>query len=443
MVDDARVLGERYRLKVRIASGGMGTVYVANDERLGRMVAVKLLKEGLSDDERFVERFRREARSAAALSHPNVASVYDYGEDDGCHFIVMEYADGRDLAHLLKEVGPLDPDRAAQIAAQIAAALGHAHAAGLIHRDIKPANVIVDEKDHVKVTDFGIARAVGDSTLTATGTIMGTAAYLSPEQAQGGEVDARSDVYAVGIVLYEMLTGSVPFSGGSAVSIAMRHLSDEVVAPSSLQRDVPAELDTVVLKATSKDPKDRFQDGTELSSELQVLRRGSTAELIPEVQPERTSLLPLPAGPWDPARLGRAVLITFAALIVLTGALVIWRLAQDDDQANAQGPRATTPAARASETQQPTPTPTISSSDVIEGIRIPDVIIGAPVNGSDGAKRLLEALGIEVIEVKVPSDQEKHTIVATDPEPGSVLLPGETITLYVSDGKGDEEEEDD
>ncbi len=443
MVDEERVLGQRYRLKVRVASGGMGTVFVAKDERLGRMVAVKLLRDELAGDERFVERFRREARSAAALSHPNVASVYDYGEDDGCHFIVMEYADGRDLSHLLKDEGPLAAERATVIARQIAAALGHAHAAGLIHRDVKPANVIVNGSDHVKVTDFGIARAIGDSTLTASGTIMGTASYLSPEQAQGGVIDARSDVYAVGIVLFEMLTGAVPFSGGSAVSVAMRHLSDEVPAPSSIRPEVPPELDSIVLRATSKAPEDRFQDGAALASELQAFRTGSTDELLPAEAAEPTRVLTLPTGPWDPARLGRTVLITFAALIVLATALVVWRLSQDDPKADATSRRATAPAARESETQQPTATPSVTSSDVLEGIEIPEAIIGAPTKGADGATRILESLGLEVIEVKVPSDEEKHTIVATDPEPGSVLLPGETITLYVSDGKGDEEGEDD
>ena len=259
---------DRYHLEERIAAGGMGTVWAAQDERLGRRVAVKMLKDDLAGDPRFVERFRREARAVAALGHPNIANVFDYGEDHGKHFIVMELVEGRDLARLLREEGPMNAGRAAGIAAQACEALGHAHLAGVIHRDVKPGNVMVGDDDRVKVTDFGIARAQGDTSLTATGSVLGTSHYLSPEQAAGGSIGPPSDVYSMGCVLYEMLTGAVPFTGESPVGIAMRHVSEEVPPPSSLAADVPPAVDDVVAKATAKDPKDRFADGRDMAAAL-------------------------------------------------------------------------------------------------------------------------------------------------------------------------------
>ncbi|MBA2725653.1 MAG: serine/threonine protein kinase, partial [Actinobacteria bacterium] len=268
MVAEGRILSARYRLEERIAAGAMGTVFRAVDERLHRSVALKLLKDDLAEDERFIERFRREARSAAALSHPNVAGVFDYGEDDGCSYIVMELASGSDLACVLRAEGSLAPERSARIAGQIAAALAHAHSLGVVHRDIKPANVLVGSGDNIKVTDFGIARATGDSTLTATGSVLGTAHYLSPEQASGAPVGPESDIYSLGIVLFEMLTGAVPFTGDSAISVAMKHMNEDVPAPSELNPHTPAHLDEVVRRATQKDPAARFTDAGAMSAAL-------------------------------------------------------------------------------------------------------------------------------------------------------------------------------
>jgi len=249
----------RYRLNHWLAAGAMGTVYEATDERLNRHVVVKVLKEGLSQDASFVERFRREARAVAALSHPNIASVYDSGEDAGRHFMVMELVKGRDLGRIINEDGALSPDRAADIAAQMCDALAHAHAAGIIHRDVKPANVIVDEgTGQALVTDFGIARAAGDSTLTGTGLGLGTANYLAPERATGSHTTESSDLYSVGIVLFEMLIGSVPFRGDSVVEVAMQNVSKDVPAPSSIDPSVPSWLDAVVAESTVKDPARRF-----------------------------------------------------------------------------------------------------------------------------------------------------------------------------------------
>ncbi|MGI8520587.1 MAG: protein kinase domain-containing protein, partial [Actinomycetota bacterium] len=268
MVEAQRLI-DRYRLEHRLAAGGMGTVYEATDERLNRRVAVKLLKEELVDDPRFVERFRREARAVAALSHPNIASVFDYGADDGRDFIVMELIEGRDLAELLRS-GPLQPSRAATLAAQSCDALAHAHAAGIIHRDVKPGNIIVSDNDRVKVTDFGIARAIGETTLTAAGSVLGTAHYLAPEQASGESAGPAADQYAMGVVLFEMLTGEVPFSGTSPIGIAMRHVSDAIPAPSSIVKEVPAILDEITARATAKAPSERYPDISGMASALRA-----------------------------------------------------------------------------------------------------------------------------------------------------------------------------
>ena len=225
------VVDERYKVLNRIGSGGMADVYCAEDLQLGRRVALKLLYRRFAEDEEFVERFRREASSAAGLQHPNVVAVFDRGEFDGTYYIAMEFLEGRSLKQLVRQEGALDPDRAIDLVIQILKAARFAHRRGIVHRDIKPHNVLVDAEGRVKVTDFGIARA-GASDMTETGSIMGTAQYLSPEQAQGHAVSAASDQYAIGIVLYEMLTGKVPFDGESAVTIALKQVSEEPVPPS-------------------------------------------------------------------------------------------------------------------------------------------------------------------------------------------------------------------
>ena len=238
--DPGVVLGGRYRLVGRIASGGMGTVWEARDETLERPMAVKVLNEGLADDPRFAERFRREARSAAGLSHPNIAGVFDYGEDDGRPYIVMELIDGEDLAERLARVGQLDPQQAATIGAEVATALAHAHGAGIVHRDVKPANVMLTREGEVKVTDFGIAAPLEGSTgLTMTGSVMGTSRYISPEQAAGERATPASDVYSLGVVLYETLAGAPPFVRESPVATALAHLHDQPQPVRELRPETP------------------------------------------------------------------------------------------------------------------------------------------------------------------------------------------------------------
>jgi beta-lactam-binding protein with PASTA domain len=277
MIDAGTVIDGRYEVLSRIGTGGMADVYLARDQLLGRQVAVKLLHHRFAEDQEFVERFRREASSAAGLSHPNVVAIFDRGEWDGTYYIAMEYLPGRSLKTVVRELAPLEPVGAIDIVLQILLAARFAHRRGVIHRDLKPHNVILDEEGRAKVTDFGIARA-GASDMTLTGSIMGTAQYLSPEQAQGHAVSASSDLYAVGIVLYELLTGAVPFDGETAVTIALKQVSAAPPPPSALNHAVTPALDAVVARALAKDPTERFADADEFIEALEHVRQTLTGE---------------------------------------------------------------------------------------------------------------------------------------------------------------------
>jgi eukaryotic-like serine/threonine-protein kinase len=277
MVEAGTVIDGRYEVLSRIGTGGMADVYLARDQLLGRQVAVKLLHHRFAEDQEFVERFRREASSAAGLSHPNVVAIFDRGEWDGTYYIAMEYLPGRSLKTVVRELAPLEPVGAIDIVLQILLAARFAHRRGVIHRDLKPHNVILDAEGRAKVTDFGIARA-GASDMTLTGSIMGTAQYLSPEQAQGHAVSASSDLYAVGIVLYELLTGAVPFDGETAVTIALKQVSASPPPPSALNHAVPPALDAVVARALAKDPAERFADADEFIAALEQIRHSLTGE---------------------------------------------------------------------------------------------------------------------------------------------------------------------
>ncbi len=268
------MLDGRYRVQSHIADGGMASVYLALDTRLDRDVALKVLRSDLAQDEAFVSRFRREARSAARLSHPNVVAVFDQGEDEGHMFLAMEYVPGKTLREVMRAEGPLTPRAALDIISPVLQALGAAHRAGIIHRDVKPENVILREDDGtVKVADFGLARAVSAQTSTSqTGVLLGTVAYLSPEQVERGVADARSDVYAAGLILFEMLTGSKAFTGDSAIHIAYQHVHGSVPAPSSRVSSVPAELDALVALATARDPDQRPTDASDLLAEVRKSR---------------------------------------------------------------------------------------------------------------------------------------------------------------------------
>jgi len=268
-----RVFNDRYRIVRHLARGGMAEVYLAHDQLLDRPVALKVLFPEFAADRSFVERFRREARAAANLNHPNIVSIYDWGEEDGTYFIVMEYVDGRTLREVIRGDGPLHPTRAAEIGADIAAGLGFAHRNGVIHRDVKPGNVMI--AGLVKVTDFGIARA-GDPAeqLTQTGAVMGTATYFSPEQAQGQNIDPRSDVYSLGVVLYEMVTGRPPFTGDSPVAIAYQHVRELATPPSRINPDVPRAFEAIVMAAMAKKRENRYSSADSLRADLLRFAQG-------------------------------------------------------------------------------------------------------------------------------------------------------------------------
>jgi serine/threonine-protein kinase len=278
-VDTPRIYSGRYELTHLIARGGMAQVYRAMDRQLERPVALKVLFPELSVDRTFVERFRREAQAAANLSHPNIVPVFDWGEDDGSYFIVMEYVEGRPLSAVLRDSQRMPPRQIAMIGAGVAAALAFAHRHGVVHRDVKPGNVLITPDGDVKVTDFGIARAMNtEESLTQTGAVMGTAAYFSPEQAEGKGVDSRSDIYSLGVVLYEMAVGRPPFTGDSPVAVASKHVRDLPVLPRQANPTVPPALEAVVMKAMAKNPDDRYGSAEELRADLLRFADGRPVE---------------------------------------------------------------------------------------------------------------------------------------------------------------------
>ena len=293
MIEPDTIIDGRYRVISRLGSGGMAEVYLAQDQLLGRHLAVKVLHHHFAEDHEFVERFKREASSAAALSHPNIVGIFDRGEWNGTYYIAMEYVAGRSLKAIIREDGALDPVMAIDIVVQILRAARFAHRRGVIHRDLKPHNVILDEEGRARVTDFGIARA-GASDMTLTGSVMGTAQYLSPEQAQGFAVSSASDLYSVGVILYELLTGAVPFEGESAVAIAYKQVSAAPRPPSELNPAIPHSLDAVVMRALAKDPAQRYADADELivalEREREVLRAYQGAA-IPAAYPTAATAL--------------------------------------------------------------------------------------------------------------------------------------------------------
>jgi hypothetical protein len=284
MVQRSRVLNDRYEVDKPLGRGGMAQVFRGTDRVLGRTVAIKILDQKYRDDVKFVTRFRREAQSAAGISHPNVVSIFDTGSEDGVHYIVMEY-----VAREKK----LPAHRAVAIGEPVARALDAAHQKGMVHRDVKPGNIMIDRSGTVKVVDFGIARAAADDTLTQTGIVLGTAAYLSPEQAQGVAVDPRSDVYSLGCVLYEMLTGRKPFTGDSALAIAYKHVREQPAPPSQVNPDVPPELEAVVLTAMAKDPDQRFPSGAAMR---EALSAAATGEMPAMAAVGDGATEPLPSG---------------------------------------------------------------------------------------------------------------------------------------------------
>jgi len=254
------LLSERYQIKRMIGGGGMANVYLAYDEILSREVAIKVLRPEYANDPEFIERFDREAQAATSLSHPNIVNIYDVGEEEDILYIVMEYVRGRTLKEYIQQQGAVDVVEAVEIMKQLTNAIGQAHVSGLIHRDIKPQNILMDDHGNVKITDFGIAIALSATALTQTNSILGSVHYLSPEQARGGMATKKSDIYALGIVFFELLTGQLPFFGQSPVSIALKHLHEEVPSVRKIQENIPQSIENIVRKATTKDPFHRYEN---------------------------------------------------------------------------------------------------------------------------------------------------------------------------------------
>jgi beta-lactam-binding protein with PASTA domain/predicted Ser/Thr protein kinase len=484
----------RYRILRRIGSGGMADVYLAEDQELGRKVAIKILNDRHAGDEQFVERFRREAKNAASLSHANIVSIYDRGEAEGTYYIAMEHIDGRSLKELIVSRGPAPVPVAIEYARSILQALRFAHKRGIVHRDIKPHNVLDDGDGRVKVTDFGIARA-GASQMTEAGSIVGTAQYLSPEQARGAPVDARSDLYSLGIVLYELLTGKVPFSGDSPVEIAMKHLSAHPEPPSAHRPDIPRDLDLVVLRALAKDPGERYQSADEMDADLARIEQGlsvssRTAEAETRIMTAPTAVVrpattatrqrvshPPPAPPPpvyydvdEPPPRRRSLWPWLVALLLLAGAIVagayVYDQIQDElDESRpvavpfVEGTRRLLAEARIREAglkpvsryefhdevpvgnvidQNPDAGDRIDRGNRVnllvslgrEQVEVPDV---RGRTATDAVAVLAEA-GLKANPVEINSDKEEDTVTAQDPPPGRKLPKGETVRINVSKG---------
>lgn len=402
---DDMIFGRRYRVTERVGSGGMADVYKAVDETLGRTVAVKVMHSHYASDPEFVARFRHEASSAANLSHPSIVNIYDYGVEGESYYIVMEYVRGTDLKAVLQQRGTFDPIKAAEYAAQVCAALTVAHGYGIIHRDIKPHNIVLMPDDTVKVMDFGIARAV-DSDSTQTGSVLGTAQYVSPEQAQGRPLGPASDLYSLGVVLYELTTGRLPFRGDTPVSVALKHVNDVAEPPRSIRADIPPALEAVILRALEKDPTRRYRSADEMREDLQRVVHGRAVTAAPRV--EDTTVMPA-VGSARPAESARRtqpsrrrtspwVWVGVLALLLAIGLGTAWAL----------------------------------------GVFSPGLTVPETSGKSlTDAKAEIVAAGLKVGNVDSKPDENiaKDMVIATDPAAGTQIEKGQTVDIIVSSGK--------
>ncbi|HEX6935586.1 MAG TPA: Stk1 family PASTA domain-containing Ser/Thr kinase [Actinomycetes bacterium] len=488
------VLDGRYRVESRLARGGMATVYEAHDSRLDRTIALKVMHPSLAEDDEFVSRFIREAHSAARLSHPNVVAVYDQGADQGHVFLAMELVRGRTLRDLIREHGHLSPRQALEVLEPVLAAIGAAHQAGIVHRDVKPENVLLSDDGRIKVADFGLARAVTGNTshTTASGVLMGTVAYLSPEQVERGVADPRSDVYAAGILLYEMLTGLKPYDGETAIQVAYRHVHDDVPAPSDLVPSLPRELDALVARATNRDPDARPADARRMLTEVSAIRRqlsdgeldtlGPALAAIP-APTDKTLVVDLresagparrgdtgplsgpPAtGPRRPRSKGPLALLLVLVLAVgLSG--FAWLYAAVLSQTTTPGLLKLTQAEAAAEARKSGLSVKVTGTDFSETVpegRVldtdPDPGDGIDKGGTVGltmskgperyavpdlegrteevARRMIEETNLTVGSTtrRYSGKIEKGSVISTDPAAGTEVKPDTAVMLVISDG---------
>ena len=455
------IIDGRYRVLERIGSGGMAEVFCAEDLQLGRRVAVKVLHRRFAEDPAFVERFRLEASSAAGLSHPNIVAIYDRGEWDGTFYIAMEYLEGPTLKQLSEREGPMAPERAVAFVQQILSAAGFAHSRSIIHRDLKPQNVVVGPDGRVKVTDFGIAKA-GSAEVTETGSMMGTAQYVSPEQAEGRAVSAPSDLYAVGVILYELLTGRVPFDGDSAIAIALKHTQEPPLPPSRLQPSIPPALEHVVLTALAKRPEQRYQNAEAFSQALDHALAAPGTVVAPAPAPAVATGAEAAVVADEERRISRwwfavlaAVVVLAVLLVVLLGGkeqvrvpsvvgvpqaeaqLVLKRAGFATDAQTATSPTVpagivigTDPAGGQKADKGSTVTVTVSAGPGTA--RVPDVT-GKP---RSAAIQALEDKGFEVGEERRASDTiSENRVIETRPAAGQELDRGSTVTVVISTGR--------
>ncbi len=403
-----QIVNQRYRVLRKLGSGGMADVYLCEDLTLARRVALKVLSSRFVHDAQFVERFRREAKAAAGLNHPNLVAIYDWGEIGGTYFIVMEYVEGETLKQFLRRRGRLHGSEAVEIALGLLAAVGYAHRNGVVHRDIKSQNILLDASGAVKVTDFGIARA-GDASMTEAGSVLGTAQYLAPEQARGEIVDERSDLYSVGVVLYEMLTGTVPFSGDTAVTVAMKHVNERPPEPAEVVPGMPYALNQIVLKALAKDPMLRYQSADEFARDLRAAQDGGPiAAAVYDPSAERTQVVATAAGetqvmtrqaeaPLPPRKRSRRTLwivLLLLAIIAAAVAALVWTMGG-------------------------------------ERLDVPNVVGRSEAQ----AVNALKDVGFKVSVQDTYSDDYADGLVARQsPEEGAELKEGATVTIWVSRG---------
>lgn len=437
----------RYRLLDKIGEGGMAEVWRAKDTALDRTVALKILRPQYSADPEFLARFRHEARAAANLAHPNIVNVYDIGEADGRHYIVMEYVDGADLKELIRSSAPFSVERTVNLAMQIAAAVGHAHRAGIVHRDLKPQNILVSGDGRVKVVDFGIARAMSAASVTETGVVLGTAHYLAPEQAAGQPVTPATDVYALGVVMYEMLTARTPFDADTSVAVAMQHIQETPPSLQLINPRVPDSVAALVQRAMAKDPARRFADASAMAGALRtVLQLGDQPTGVqPAVAPSPAARRPQARQPVvrraQPARPrpraaprtesgldAMGIFLGFLALIAVLGLIPLWRMVYE----SYVGPLALPGLTDESPGGVPVVGPTATLRPAAAGVEVPDVV-GLPQAEAEDRLRQ-RGLQAAVLGTRPDEDIPVAHVVQQEPSANRLVEGDTTVELIVSSG---------